>query len=210
MRRLASQIISFCPSSLFSALLSPALKSHASEASSSLGLPASGGENIARSACQSGVPASVPEHELLRSIGVGSYGEVWLARSVLGSLRAVKVVYRKSFDHDRPYEREFEGLKKFEPLSHARESQVDIFHVGRNDDAGFFYYIMELADAVENPKPERRFVQHLAQRKKIGLRRARSFRRDVTRRAHQRPRIVHVSDEAGVRQLRFTADEQDV
>jgi serine/threonine protein kinase len=87
---------------------------------------------------------------------VGSYGEVWLARSALGSLRAVKVVYRKSFDHDRPYEREFEGLKQFEPLSHARESQVDIFHVGRNDAAGFFYYIMELADAVENPKSESR------------------------------------------------------
>jgi eukaryotic-like serine/threonine-protein kinase len=119
-----------------------------------LRLAASGAENIAPSARQSGVPPSVPDHELLRSIGIGSYGEVWLARSAIGSLRAVKVVYRDSFDHDRPYEREFEGLKKFEPLSHARESQVDIFHVGRNDAAGFFYYIMELADAVENPKPE--------------------------------------------------------
>jgi tetratricopeptide (TPR) repeat protein len=74
---------------------------------------------------------------------------VWLARNALGSYRAVKVVHRKSFDHDRPYEREFEGLKKFEPISHARESQVDIFHVGRNGEAGFFYYIMELADPVE-------------------------------------------------------------
>src|SRR6266487_2027759 len=101
------------------------------------------------SARHSGVPPSVPDPQLLRSIGVGSYGEVWLARSVIGSLRAVKVVYRKSFDHDRPCEREFEGLKQFEPLSHARESQVDIFHVGRNDAAGFFYYIMELADPAE-------------------------------------------------------------
>ncbi len=91
-------------------------------------------------------PPAIPDHELLRLIGWGSYGEVWLARNALGSYRAVKVVYRKSFDHDRPYEREFEGLKKFEPISHARESQVDIFHVGRNDEAGFFYYIMELAD----------------------------------------------------------------
>ena len=130
------------------------MKSQASEVSSSLSNTASGAENIAPSARQSGVPPSVPDHQLLRSIGVGSYGEVWLARSAIGSLRAVKVVYRISFDHDRPYEREFEGLKQFEPLSHARESQVDIFHVGRNDDAGFFYYIMELADAVENPKSE--------------------------------------------------------
>jgi serine/threonine protein kinase/Flp pilus assembly protein TadD len=93
-------------------------------------------------------PPVIPDHELLRHIGRGSYGEVWLARNVLGSFRAVKVVYRKSFDHDKPYEREFEGLKKFEPISHARETQVDIFHVGRNDEAGFFYYIMELADGV--------------------------------------------------------------
>src|SRR5439155_26698660 len=26
------------------------------------------------------------------------------------------------------------------------ESQVDILHVGRNDGAGYFYYVMELAD----------------------------------------------------------------
>src|SRR5947208_12218205 len=81
-------------------------------------------------------PPPIPDHELLHLIGRGSYGEVWLARSAIGSLRAVKVVHRKSFDHDRPYEREFEGLKKFEPISHSRESQVDIFHVGRNDAAG--------------------------------------------------------------------------
>ena len=98
---------------------------------------------------RAGAPPSIPDHELLHLIGRGSYGEVWLARNALGSLRAVKVVYRKSFDHGRPYEREFEGLKKFEPISHARESQVDIFHVGRNDEAGFFYYIMELADQAE-------------------------------------------------------------
>ena len=73
-------------------------------------------------------------------------GQVWLAQSVTGALRAIKIVYRASFDHDRPYEREFEGIKKFEPISQSRESQVAIFHVGRNDTAGFFYYVMELAD----------------------------------------------------------------
>jgi len=99
-------------------------------------------------------PPMIPDHEVLRLIGRGSYGEVWLARTALGSLRAVKVVYRESFDHDRPYEREFEGIKKFEPISHARESQVDIFHVGRNDAAGFFYYIMELADSIGVQSPE--------------------------------------------------------
>src|SRR5262245_16620805 len=73
----------------------------------------------------------VPAHELLRRIGRGAYGEVWLARAITGALRAVKVVYRASFDHDRPFEREFEGILKFEPVSRTLDSQVDILHVGR-------------------------------------------------------------------------------
>jgi serine/threonine protein kinase len=95
------------------------------------------------------VPPKIPDHELLRCIGQGSYGEVWLARSVLGEFRAIKVVYRQTFEHERPYEREFEGIRKFEPISRLHDSQVDILHVGRNDKAGYFYYVMELADDVE-------------------------------------------------------------
>src|SRR5438094_1057871 len=99
----------------------------------------------------------IPDHELLRRIGGGSYGEVWLARNVLGDYRAVKVIYRDRFEHDRPYDREFEGIQKFEPISRLHESQVDILHVGRNDGAGYFYYVMELADdAAGNPKSETR------------------------------------------------------
>jgi WD40 repeat protein len=88
----------------------------------------------------------IPDHELLVRIGAGSYGEVWLARNIMGTYRAVKVVYRHTFEHDRPYEREFDGIRRFEPISRAHESQLDILHVGRNDQAGYFYYVMELAD----------------------------------------------------------------
>jgi len=87
---------------------------------------------------------SIPDHTVLRMIGSGSYGEIWLARATTGAFRAVKVVYRGNFESERSFTREFEGMSSFEPVSREHDGFVDILHVGR---AGtFFYYIMELAD----------------------------------------------------------------
>ena len=88
----------------------------------------------------------IPDHEVLRCIGKGSYGEVWLSRSLTGSLRAAKVVRREDFELDRTFEREFEGIMRFEPISRDHPGLVHILHVGRNDEEGFYYYIMELGD----------------------------------------------------------------
>ena len=38
-------------------------------------------------------PPALPDYELFRCIGRGSYGGVWIARHVLGQFRAVKLVY---------------------------------------------------------------------------------------------------------------------
>src|SRR5881396_1698164 len=83
---------------------------------------------------QTPCPAEIRDHELIRKIGQGSYGEVWLARNVMGTFRAVKIVYRASFEHARPFEREFNGIKKFEPISRSHDGFVDILQVGRADD----------------------------------------------------------------------------
>src|SRR5262245_46631397 len=91
----------------------------------------------------------IPDHELLRRVGSGSYGEVWLARGITGRLHAVKVVRRSNFSSDRPYEREFHGIVQFEPISRSHPGMVNVLHVGRDDTAGCFFYVMELADAVE-------------------------------------------------------------
>jgi TolB-like protein/Tfp pilus assembly protein PilF len=92
----------------------------------------------------------IPDHELFRCVGSGAFGEVWLARNVLGHYRAVKIVHRNTFRDERTFEREFSGLKRFEPISRDHEGFVDILHVGRNDAAGFFHYVMELADDEED------------------------------------------------------------
>ncbi len=92
---------------------------------------------------------AIPDHEVLRKIGGGAYGEVWLARGVTGALRAVKVVWREDFEDARTFEREFEGILKFEPMSRDHPALVNILHVGRSPDGvSFYYYVMELGDDV--------------------------------------------------------------
>jgi len=100
-------------------------------------------------------PPSIPDYILLSRIGRGSYGEVWLARNVFGEHRAVKIVYRRDFTDDRPFSREFEGIKRFEPVSRSHPSQLAILHAGRNDQAACFYYVMELADGVGTAEESR-------------------------------------------------------
>src|SRR6266567_2858412 len=92
----------------------------------------------------------IPDFELLRCIGRGSYGEVWLARNILGTYRAVKIVERKAFRDEETYEIEFSGLQRFEPVSREHDGFVAILHVSRNRAGGYFYYVMELADNDSN------------------------------------------------------------
>jgi len=92
----------------------------------------------------------IPDFQLLRRIGQGSYGEVWLARNIVGTYRAVKIVERKAFQDEEAFEREFLGLQQFEPVSREHEGFVAILHVARNRAEGFFYYVMELADNDSN------------------------------------------------------------
>ena len=111
-------------------------------------------------------PVEIPDHQLLRKIGSGSYGDVWLARNMMGMYRAVKIVFRKNFDHQRPFERELSGIKKFEPISRSHEGFVDVLHVGMKEQE-YFYYVMELGDdqvSGQNIDPEKYVAKTLAKK----------------------------------------------
>ena len=83
---------------------------------------------------------------MVRCIGEGAYGQVWLASDIIGTFHAVKFVYRSAFVNAAPFDREFRGIQRFTPISRSHPGFVNILHVGRNEVGGYFYYIMELGD----------------------------------------------------------------
>jgi serine/threonine protein kinase len=107
----------------------------------------------------------IPKHKLICPIGRGAYGEVWLARDRLGNYRAIKIVHRSSFGDAAPFEREYRGIQHYTPTSRTHHGLVPIFGLGRNREAGFFYYVMELGDCEQlgrTVKPDSYCARNLA------------------------------------------------
>ena len=84
--------------------------------------------------------------QLIKKIGAGGFGEVWLARhqTMSSQLRAVKVVHRESFATVSAFREEFKGLEHYQEISRESQYLVSIFQVGHTDD--LYFYEMELAD----------------------------------------------------------------
>ena len=92
-----------------------------------------------------GVP-SVPDLELLRVIGQGGFGQVWLARNqTTGHLRAVKVIpLRGNAASDRAG-REITSITRLEAnIQQQHPNLLAIHHVGRTD--RYLFYVMDPAD----------------------------------------------------------------
>ncbi len=138
--------------------------------------PANPARKASAAAAPPAAPPVVPDHQLIRVIGGGGSGQVWLARNVLGTYRAVKIVYETTAGHKRPFGGELDGVMKFEPISRQHDGLVDILHVGGGAATGCFYCVMELADDIAtgpNINPEhyqpRTLAHDLAGRRRLPI-----------------------------------------
>lgn len=82
------------------------------------------------------------EFEILKLIGRGTFGSVWLAKErVTGVYRAVKTFPKTSADT------EISGLSEYQRRALRHDHLVQIFLIGEYD--GVYYVVMELADDIK-------------------------------------------------------------
>jgi CHASE2 domain-containing sensor protein len=79
--------------------------------------------------------------------GRGAYGRVWLAKNAVGQWQALKVVYASNFSEAGPYEREFNGVSRYKPVSDKNPNLLRVDFVGTKR-PDYFYYVMELGDSL--------------------------------------------------------------
>jgi eukaryotic-like serine/threonine-protein kinase len=92
------------------------------------------------------IAPDVPDFNMIRPVGSGGFGQVWLAANrTTGQLRAVKVIPLHHAGHTDPAAREISSLTRLEANLRCRHPNLlPIHHVGKT--ARHLFYVMDLAD----------------------------------------------------------------
>jgi len=90
--------------------------------------------------------SEIPDFELIRQIGQGGFGRVWMARNrTTGRLRAIKLIAKSRVGTADPAGREMASITRLEAhLRHHHPNLVTIHHVGQT--GKHLFYVMDLAD----------------------------------------------------------------
>tara|TARA_R110000744_G_scaffold369252_1_gene479386 strand:+ start:7127 stop:8743 length:1617 start_codon:yes stop_codon:yes gene_type:complete len=87
---------------------------------------------------------------LIRVLGSGGFGSVWLAADGIGLHVAIKLI-SKRFDHFSAADREQKAAKLLRESATSHPNIVRMHHIGSTDE--FFFYTMDLADPQEQAFP---------------------------------------------------------
>lgn len=92
----------------------------------------------------------IPDYRLMLKIGEGAFGQIWMGRDALGLHRAIKVIRYEDFKSLESYQAEYYGIRHYAPYSHKYEGLLEIHHVGIQKKEGYYYYVMDLADDLQD------------------------------------------------------------
>lgn len=97
---------------------------------------------------EKGLPPKLPDLEMVRLVGSGAYGQVWLATNqITGHLVAVKVIHLSPTKASGRAAREIASLIRYEAnVRNQYENLFAIHHVGQTEE--LLFYLMDAADDV--------------------------------------------------------------
>lgn len=87
---------------------------------------------------------------LIRVIGAGGFGSVWLAADGIGLHVAIKLI-SKRIDHLSAADREQKAAKLLRESATSQKNIVNMHHIGSTDE--YFFYTMDLADPQDQAFP---------------------------------------------------------
>jgi len=86
-------------------------------------------------------PPEIPDYALVHRLGRGGFGEIWLARSLAGDYRAIKVLPKC-----QRTDLEMEGIRLYQSRARRHPNLIEIVHIGQTDT--HYYYVLDLADSL--------------------------------------------------------------